>query len=197
MTLLGSPELQPLIERLGILLKRAGCYNENRNWVDIDFVWYDMDLLKDFVANMTQIIEKLRERLGFSKLVLPDKVAGPFGILPILLLVSQNASPAIPFVIWKEMARPATGESLIFGKLSDGDELLLVNDVINYGVALAHMKNDLETYREQKHMRYTIKGIVTVVDRELGGLDFVEKSTKIRPISLIRISALKNSHSSE
>jgi len=191
MALTDAPELLESIHKLGVLLKKAGCYDAARSWIDIDLIWYDMTILVDFVAEMTKIIEKLRHTMGFNKFVLPDKVVGPFGVLPIFVLVSQRASPSIPFVIWKEMARPATGESLIFGKLSDDDKLLLVNDVVNYGIAMTQMKKDLETYREQHRLRYTIKGIMVVVDREVGGLDFIEKTANIKPISLMGISALK------
>lgn len=164
---------------LNIIIK-ADCVNPRDKWVDLDHVWQDPENLDHFADSFIEYLSQYKERISFNKIVVAVKVYGPFGVLPIVAVCSAKAN--IPFVIWKEWARPATGGSILYGSIDDGDELLIVHDVINYGGTIVKEKEELETFAQGK--KYKIVGVLSIIMREQKGFDFAKERLKI-PVEAI------------
>jgi len=158
----------------------AGCVSPNNDWVDLDKLWVSPETFESFSDLLAEYLSKFRERTSFNKIVAPNKVYGPFGILPIAAVYSAKAK--IPLIIWKEWAKPATGGSLFFGSVNDGDKLLILHDVVSYGATVVKEKEDLLAYARGK--KCEIVGILTVVVHEQKGIDFINERAKI-PVKAI------------
>lgn len=154
----------PSIRDMKKAILDAGCITVEKNWIDVDHIWMNPRKMQNFVTPFVNYLSQRKQQYQFTKLVVPVKVFGPFGILPFALLFSANEGT--PLIIWKEFARPVTGESLFYGSVESNDRCLILHDVLNYGTTLLKEALDLRAYIDLTHAKGSeIVGALSLVAR--------------------------------
>lgn len=96
-----------------------------------------------------------------------QRVCGvPYAALPIATAVSLQTN--IPQIIKRKEAKGYGTKKLIEGEFNTNDEILLLEDVITSGISL------IETITELENEGLKIGKIITLVDREEGGMDKIK-----------------------
>lgn len=185
---LDMSERKLLASKLLRAILDAGCFFQREDWVDLDHIWQEPRILDSFTDALVEYLSCYKGKTQFNKVVVGDKVYGPFGVLPIFAVCSVKAG--IPFVIWKEWARPATGNSLIFGPVLEGDKLLILHDVISHGATPIKIVADLRRFIQDKK-GCEIVGILSILDCERGGMIFIKQKTKVLVEAIISRSELR------
>ncbi|WP_456399997.1 orotate phosphoribosyltransferase [Persephonella sp.] len=103
----------------------------------------------------------------------PDGVGGlTLGADPISYATSIvsyiNKNPIKPFVVRKEPKGHGTGKQ-IEGNMKEGDRVFIVEDVVTTG------GSSLKAAKVAKDFGMEILGIITIIDREEGGRENIEK----------------------
>jgi orotate phosphoribosyltransferase len=180
-------------EILGVIIS-SGCYSKRDDWVNLDLIWQKTGALEAFAQALAKYLVLYNEKKPFTKVLVCDKVYGAFGILPIYAVCSVKIK--IPFIIWKEWARPATGVSVFFGRIKEDDKILILHDVINYGATPTKEAIELKELIEKKDLG-AIVGIVSIIDRERileNGRrvkEFIEKRTGVVVESIVTWNDLR------
>jgi len=137
----------------------------------------------------------LRTIISYPKLlqdiasIITSKVSGniqrvcgvPYAALPIATAVSLQTN--IPQIIKRKEAKGYGTKKLIEGEFNTNDEILLLEDVITSGISL------IQTITELESEGLRIGKIITIVDREEGGMDKI-KSMGYDIESLLTITEL-------
>ena len=96
-----------------------------------------------------------------------QRVCGvPYAALPIATAVSLQTN--IPQIIKRKEAKGYGTKKLIEGEFNPNDEILILEDVITSGISL------IETITELESEGLRIGKIITLVDREEGGMDKIK-----------------------
>lgn len=143
-----------LKKKLIQIIIESNAYDVQKNYINIDKVWGDPAKLSKISDLLKSLIENIYPNKDF-KLLAPDKEIVVFGILPIACLLSEKMN--VPLVIWKENARPLTGESIFFN-LDKNDKLLILHDVTTWGGTIRRILNELESTNK-------VIGVFSLVDK--------------------------------
>jgi len=167
-------------DRIARAIVDAGCLTEKmgEEYVNLDALWFSPATLKAFSNSLTDYLLACQKKventeLTFTRILLPVKVYGAFGAIPLFMHSCVEAG--IPFAVWKEWAEPATGRSRIYGKISLGDRLLIAHDVINYGATPVKIIEHLSRLSAERD--FQVVGVLAIVDRQHNGVTFIEKET--------------------
>jgi uridine monophosphate synthetase len=113
-----------------------------------------------------------------------QRVCGvPYAALPLATSVSLQTN--LPQLIKRKEAKGYGTKKLIEGEFNSNDEILLLEDVITSGISL------IETITELENEGLKIGKIITIVDREEGGMDKI-KSMGYNIESILTITELLN-----
>lgn len=184
-------ELKQISLRILQKIITAGCFFERDNWVDLDHIWQNPEILRSFADLLARYLSIYRKETQFNKVVVPNKVYGPFGVLPIFAVSSPISR--IPFIIWKEWGKPATGGSIVYGRILKGDQLLILHDVINYGATPTKEALELREIIRKKE-KCKIIGVLSIIDRNRGGINFIEERAKIPAKAILSWNELKRAY---
>ena len=128
------------------------------------------------------LLQELAARM--ASLILPDirRICGvPYAALPLATALALRQQ--LPLLIKrKEVKEYGTGK-MIEGEFAAGDHILLIEDVVTSGESL------LETIRELEKEGLHIAQIITVVDREQGGMQRLQQAG-YRAVALFTMSGL-------
>jgi hypothetical protein len=117
----------------------TSCQISNSEYISLDSLWKNPKYFKQMVSFLIQLIELQYQ--DKTKFLASDKEIGDFGILPIVSVLSERLE--IPMLIWKENAKPFTGESRTFGEISEKDNILIFHDVNAGSGTLLRIQQDI------------------------------------------------------
>jgi uridine monophosphate synthetase len=121
------------------------------------------------IISHPELLQNLANSL--TEKMLPDvqRVCGvPYAALPLATAFSLQTQ--IPLLIKRKEAKGYGTKKTIEGEFAPGDEILLLEDVVTSGESL------LETIAELEKEGLKIAQIITVVDREQGGMERLRKA---------------------
>jgi hypothetical protein len=154
-------------ERLISLLIETQVYDSKLNYVNLDRVWINSidsaqhcaRLLADYIKRISVPGVILPLGVDISSLVLlsPDTIRKNYGILPITILAASLLN--CQFAVWKESTDFAIGSPRIHGPLETPLNCVIVQDVIDRGVAIRRMIESL------KRVKWTLKAMVCFIHR--------------------------------
>lgn len=182
--------LLSLKNQIAELIIKSSCLARDRVWVNIDHAWHIPEQLDVFSALLAEYLSEIKETLDFNHIILADKIVGPFGPIPLFILASQKMNPKIQFIIWKEWARPISGEPRFFGihHLSETDKILICHDVIAYGTSIVKMIDDLKKIVNPEQ----VVGVLSICMSNKDGDKLIMDETGINPLYIVHIERLKN-----
>jgi len=133
-------------EKLVECLRKAEVNLEG--YTNIDRLLYRPNLLKK-IANLIADYLKEEDKDKFSAIVVPDKLKGPFGILPIGILVAIKLNKRL--IIWKEFA---IGFERLFGVEAEIEDksppsekgVLILHDVVVKGNTIVKITEELRRF---------------------------------------------------
>lgn len=126
---------------------------------------YYVDIKK--ASSIPDILKRITEGFASSE-VECDKVAGvELGAVP--LIVSYSLLKGVPFIIIRKAGREHGTKRKFEGIIEQGDRILLLEDVITSGGSVLQAIDTIEEAGGE------VVSILTVVDREEGGTEKVEK----------------------
>ena len=116
------------------------------------------------IISHPQLLQNLAGVMADQMLPSVKRVCGvPYAALPLATAFSLQTG--MPLLIKRKEAKGYGTKKTIEGEFAAGDEILLLEDVVTSGESL------LETIAELEKEGLKIAQIITVVDREQGGMD--------------------------
>lgn len=186
-------DFKSISSKLLELILESGCFIQSDDWVDMDTIWEDPKSLNKFSDVLSAYLSAYKKKNDFNKIVVPIKIYGPLGLLPVIAVCSTKLG--IPFIVWKEWGKPATGEFIIYGSPADGDKLLILHDIIVYGATIIRSVVDLKSrIKDKKNCR--IVGILSILERETEGTNIITRETKLPTNNILCWSDLRKEDSS-
>jgi len=134
------------------------------------------------IVSHPQLLQNLAAVMAEKMLPEVKRVCGvPYAALPLATAVSLQTG--LPLLIKRKEAKGYGTKKTIEGEFASGDEILLLEDVVTSGESL------LETIAELEKEGLKIARIITVVDREQGGMERLRKAG-YRAEALVSMSSL-------
>ncbi len=142
-------------------------------------VYLDLRSIISYPLLLQQVADMMAERIQETPI---NRVCGvPYAALPLATALSLQTQ--IPLLIKRKEAKGYGTKKIIEGEYHPNDEILLLEDVVTSGQSL------LETIAELEKEGLKIGKIITVVDREQGGLEKLQMAG-YKAEALISISIL-------
>jgi orotate phosphoribosyltransferase len=159
-------------EKLLSLIRKLGAHDKETGFVNLDLLWASPIYLKEAADVVENYLRSCQNVDTATKIVGLNASARPFGIIPILPLVSVNLG--LQLLIWKEGAVRLTGQSLTFpeNKTQAGGKVVIIQDVTAGGMAPIKASVSLS------EQGYKLLFVLTLVDMERGAADYIKKSVK-------------------
>lgn len=111
--------------------------------VNVDKGWYDIHYREILVELFLKIFKDYCNNQKKNEIVIvsPDNLRLPFGLTPILSIVSYKLG--INFAVWKELGNFSDYEDLLYGDIHKELNAYVVQDVLFHGGTLFRMANEL------------------------------------------------------
>lgn len=172
--------IENLKDKFAQIIIDSNAYDFEKNYINIDKIWQNPKKLGECSEIIKLLLESLYPDKDY-KLLAADKEIGEYGTIPIASLISEKMS--IPMVIWKENAKPLTGESCFFGDYDPKqDNLLILHDVMAGGGTVKNIIDDIKDVNK-------IKAIFAFVDKN--DTETRESFENIRYDYVLNISKIK------
>ncbi|AGB30703.1 orotate phosphoribosyltransferase [Natrinema pellirubrum DSM 15624] len=105
---------------------------------------------------------------AFAERLAPDDKLGGVALGGVPLAAATSVAAGVPYVIARKQRKEYGTANLVEGRLEDGEEVVVVEDIVTTGTSL------VEAVEALREAGATVERALVVVDREEGGRENVE-----------------------
>lgn len=144
-------------------------------------IYFDLRVIISFPRLMETLADLMLKKINVSKHSLVCGV--PYTALPIATILSTKTNT--PMVMRRKEAKSYGTKKLIEGVFSEGENCLIVEDVVTSGSSI------METVKDLRDSKIVCSDAIVLLDREQGGKSFLNENG-IKMHSLLTMSELMN-----
>jgi orotate phosphoribosyltransferase len=171
------------------LILDSHCYDDQKKFVNLDYLWSNPKSFDTSVDLITSLIDTLIPLDGVSTLIGVDNVSFPFGLIPIVSAVSYYKKK--PLAILKESDNPLLSSHNLYGDRTKNDSLVIY-DVTRYGMTSNRLINFIFD------QGICPRAFLTIVDHEKNAKELImspnssDEKKKMEFYSILTITEINN-----